>query len=61
VAILASDDTKKRVARKNIELRDASVVQTCALAQQKHTEAMEPAPALGFKASCVFRLAVQCE
>jgi hypothetical protein len=61
VAVLAFDDAKKHVAEKKSELRGACVVRARARAKREHIEAMEPAPALGFTASHVFRLAVQCE
>jgi hypothetical protein len=42
-------------------LRDACAAQARVRAKHEHVEAVEPAPALGFTASRVFRLAVQCE
>jgi hypothetical protein len=61
VAVLAFDDAKKRVAEKKPELLGACIAQARARAQQEHIEVVEPAPALGFTPSRVFRLAVQCE
>jgi len=61
VAVLAFRDAKKRVAEKKSELRGACVAQARVRAKHEHVEAVEPAPALGFTASRVFRLAVQCE
>jgi hypothetical protein len=61
VPILAFADAKNRTASKKSDLRAASDAQARAHAKSKHAEAVEPAPALGFKASSVFRLAVQFE
>jgi hypothetical protein len=61
VAVLAFGDAKNRVARKKSELRCARVARARARAKHERIEAVEPAPVLGFKASRVFRLAVQCE
>jgi hypothetical protein len=61
VAVLAFDDAKNRVAKKKSELRGACVAQARARAKRECIEAVEPAPALGFRAFRVFRLAVQCE
>jgi len=61
VPILASDDAENRVAKKKSHSRVARIARVRARAKTKQDEALEPAPALGFKASRVFRLAVQCE
>jgi hypothetical protein len=61
VAILAFRDAKNRVAKKNLRSRSARVARTRARMKPKHVEAVEPAPALGFRAFRVFRLAVQFE
>jgi hypothetical protein len=61
VPILAFDDAKNRLARKNFRQRATRDARTRARAKSKQAEAVEPAPALGFRAFRVFRLAVQCE
>ena len=55
VAVLASDDAEKTLSRAMMrQSRDACVAQARARAQRKHAEAVEPAPALGFKAFARF-------
>jgi hypothetical protein len=61
VAILASDDAKNRLAHEKSRARISRDARTRARAKTKHAKALEPAPALGFTAFRVFRLAVQFE
>jgi hypothetical protein len=61
VPILASDDAKNRIAEKNHRLRVACDARMRARTKTKIDETLEPAPALGFKAFRIFRLAVQSD
>jgi hypothetical protein len=58
VAILASDDAKKHVATEPAKFRDERRARRRAHAHENFVEALEPAPALGFKALRILRMDV---
>jgi len=55
---LASDDAKKRVANEHAKISHQRRAQRRARARRIFVEALEPAPALGFKAFGIRGLAV---
>jgi hypothetical protein len=58
VPVLASDDAKKRVANEHAKISHQRRAQRRARARRIFVEALEPAPALGFKAFGIRGLAV---
>jgi hypothetical protein len=59
VAIWAFDDANKRAADASTTIRDESAARLRARPRTISHEGVEPAPALGFKASVIFHMAVQ--